>query len=99
SQLGMLVVLFGYGTPATTAAGCVMLVAHALFKATLFLAVGAIDRHTATRDIRLIPTLGRDWQPLKIIVAVCAGSMAGLPLLFGFVGKEAAFAALEAAGG
>ena len=58
SQLGFLVVLFGVGTPAATAAGCVMLLAHALFKAALFMAVGTVDRHTGTRDLRRIPALG-----------------------------------------
>ena len=50
SQLGFLVVLFGAGLPEATAAGCEMLVAHAVFKAALFMAVGTLDRHTGTRD-------------------------------------------------
>ena len=33
SQLGLMVVLFGAGTPSSTAAGWMLLVAHAVFKA------------------------------------------------------------------
>ena len=48
SQLGLLMVLFGAGTPATVTAGWVLLVAHAAFKAALFMVVGhhrPPDRH------------------------------------------------------
>ena len=48
SQLGLLMVLFGAGTPATATAGWVLLVAHAAFKAALFMVVGhhrPPDRH------------------------------------------------------
>lgn len=95
SQLGFLVVLFGVGTPAATQAGVVMLIAHVLFKAALFMVVGLIDHHSGTRDIRALPVLsGRRWRAVKIVAALSAGSMAGIPLLAGFIGKEAALDAL-----
>ncbi len=93
SQLGFLVVVFGLGTADATAAGCVILVAHATFKAALFMAVGTVDRLTGTRDINKIPRLSRAWRPFMAVTVVCASSMAGVPLLFGFIGKDAAFAA------
>lgn len=98
SQLGFLIVLFGAGTPEATAAGCVMLLAHALFKATLFMVVGALDRRTGTRDLRRIPVLGREWLGVKIAAVAAAASMAGVPLLLGFIGKEAGLDALGHAG-
>jgi multicomponent Na+:H+ antiporter subunit A len=98
SQLGFLVVLFGSGTPDAAAAGCVMLLAHALFKAALFMAVGTVDHHTGTRDLRLIPRLGRRWRAFSVAAVVSAASMAGVPLMFGFVSKEAGLQALLDAG-
>ncbi|MFZ1491680.1 MAG: hydrogen gas-evolving membrane-bound hydrogenase subunit E [Ilumatobacteraceae bacterium] len=97
SQLGFLVVLFGAGTPKATVAGCVMLIAHAFFKAALFMSVGTLDRRTGTRDLRAIPRLGVAWRPFMVLTAASAASMVGLPALLGLVGKEEAYAGLEEA--
>lgn len=91
SQLGFLVVLFGVGTPEATTAGVVMLLAHGAFKAALFMVVGMLDHQTGTRDIRLLPPVGRGWRPTGAVAVAAAASMAGLPLLAGFIAKEAAF--------
>ena len=61
SQLGFLVVLFGAGTSAMAAAGCVLLVAHAAFKGALFMVVGMPDKRSA-RDLRELPPLGPEWR-------------------------------------
>jgi len=96
SQLGLLVVLFGLGHPGVTAAAVAVLVAHALFKATLFLVVGAVDHAAGTRDIRRLTGGARSLPVVAAIGAVAAASMAGLPPLLGFVAKEAAVDALLA---
>jgi multicomponent Na+:H+ antiporter subunit A len=93
SQLGFLVVLFGAGTTAATQAGIVLLIAHALFKAMAFMVVGIVDHQVGTRDVRLLPPLPAGWTATKIVAAVSAASMAGVPLLLGFVAKESAYAA------
>ncbi len=93
SQLGLMVVLFGAGTPEATAAGWVLLVAHALFKATLFFVVGIIDHQTGTRDIREITPLGPGWRRVEATAAISAASMAGVPLAAGFIAKEEAYGA------
>ncbi|MEO6125228.1 MAG: hydrogen gas-evolving membrane-bound hydrogenase subunit E [Ilumatobacteraceae bacterium] len=98
SQLGFLVVLFGIGTPEATAAGCAMLLAHALFKASLFMSVGTLDRLLGTRDVRFIPRMGAGWHLFRAVTIASAASMAGIPLLFGFVAKESGFDALQHAG-
>ena len=46
SQLGFMMVLFGAGTPAATTAGWLLLVTQAMFKASLFMVVGILDRLT-----------------------------------------------------
>ncbi len=67
---------------------------HALFKAALFLTVGAIDHTYGTRDIRELSGLARQWPLLATAGVLAATSMAGLPVLLGFVAKEAAFESL-----
>ena len=98
SQLGFMALLFGLATPEAITAGCVLLLAHGCFKAGLFMVVGILDHATGTRDIRELPSLDSRWRPVLVVAIVSAASMAGLPLLFGFVAKEAAYGAVIDAG-
>ncbi len=88
SQLGFMVALIGLGAVGLTLA---VLVAHAIFKAALFLVVGTIDKLEGTRDIRRLTGLGKSHRGLAAIGGAAALSMAGVPPLLGFVSKEAAF--------
>lgn len=90
SQLGFLLLLVGIGSRDTMMAGLAMLVAHSLFKSTLFMCVGIIDHETGTRDIRYLSGLGRRWPVFSVVFVAAAASMAGLPPFLGFVGKEGA---------
>ncbi|WP_062990250.1 Na+/H+ antiporter subunit A [Nocardia anaemiae] len=94
SQLGFLIMLVGLGTPDAALAGTVLIVAHALFKACLFMVVGIIDHGAGTRDLRELSGLGRRAPVLCGVAVFAALSMAGIPPLFGFVGKETALAAV-----
>ncbi|MGK2949183.1 MAG: hydrogen gas-evolving membrane-bound hydrogenase subunit E [Acidimicrobiales bacterium] len=96
SQLGFLLVLLGVGLPEATLAGCALLVAHGVFKAALFMLVGIVDHQAHTRDLRRLHELRHapGWRPAMVVAALSAGSMAGIPLLVGFVSKEAAYEAL-----
>ncbi|HUG84575.1 MAG TPA: hydrogen gas-evolving membrane-bound hydrogenase subunit E [Euzebya sp.] len=91
SQLGFLIALFGTGSEYAVFAGVALLLAHGIFKATLFMVVGVIDHATGTRDIRRLDALGHQMRPLAVIGCVAAASMAGLPPLAGFIAKEAAY--------
>lgn len=95
SQLGFMVVMFGLGTAETVVDACELVLAHALFKAALFMVVGIVDHQAGTRDIRLLRRPGPGWRPVMVVTVVSAASMAGFPLLFGFIAKEDAFAGLE----
>ncbi|HEU5152346.1 MAG TPA: hydrogen gas-evolving membrane-bound hydrogenase subunit E [Iamia sp.] len=100
SQLGLMVAVFGWGTPTAITAGCVLLLGHAFFKAGAFMVVGALDHQHGTRDLRALPRPTRGWGPVAATAVVSAASMAGVPLVMGFIGKEAALAAIaESAGG
>lgn len=94
SQLGFLVVIVSVGTRAAALAGLAMLIAHALFKATLFMVVGIVDHATGTRDLRKLSGVGRSVPVLAAAALVAGASMAGLAPLTGFVAKESVFGAL-----
>jgi multicomponent Na+:H+ antiporter subunit A len=98
SQLGFLMVLVGGGGAELATAGLVMVLAHGLFKSTLFLSVGVVDHAAGTRDLRELSGLGRRLPVLATAACLAGASMAGLPPFLGFVGKEAAFTALETGG-
>lgn len=94
SQLGLLVVITGFGTRDAALAAITLLLAHALFKAALFLIVGIIDHEAGTRDLRKLSGLGRRSPWLTGIAIVVLASMAGLPPVIGFVAKESVLHAL-----
>jgi len=91
SQLGFLTAIFGGGSRDDAYAGVAMTLAHALFKAPLFLSVGIIDHCTKTRDLRKLSGLGRSMPALCAVTGLAAASMAGIPPLLGFAGKEGVF--------
>ncbi|WMY78377.1 Na+/H+ antiporter subunit A [Citricoccus sp. I39-566] len=88
SQLGFLMVANGLGNQDAAMAGLAMLVAHALFKAPLFMVVGIIDHEAGTRDLAKLSRIGRNHPWLATTAVLCTASMAGIPPLFGFVAKE-----------
>src|SRR5690606_8527745 len=87
SQLGFMVLVLGLGTRSAMLAGLGIVVAHALFKATLFLVVGLIDRTTGTRDLRRLTGLGRKMPWVAAAATLAAASMAGVPPLVGYAAK------------
>jgi multicomponent Na+:H+ antiporter subunit A len=88
SALGTLTMSLGSVAPGAAGAAMTFLLAHALYKGALFLAAGAIDHATGTREATALGGLGSA-LPLTAAGAALAGlSMAGVPFLFGFVGKE-----------
>ncbi|WP_313547881.1 Na+/H+ antiporter subunit A [Corynebacterium sp.] len=89
SQLGFIIAVMAIGSREAMMAALALTFAHSLFKATLFMIVGAIDHATGTREIPKLSGLARK-EPLVFVLAVISAlSMAGIPPLFGFVTKEA----------
>ncbi|MGV3016189.1 Na+/H+ antiporter subunit A [Rothia sp. 88186D007BW] len=89
SQLGFLALVISGSTPDAIYAAMGLMVAHSLFKATLFLSVGIIDHQSGTRDIHKLSGIYRRAPILAIAATISAASMAGIPPLAGFVAKEA----------
>ena len=86
--LGKLVLLIGIGTELAMTAALLFILAHALYKAALFMVVGNIDKATGTRDIRVLRGL-KSALVLSLTAAVIAAlSKSGVPPLLGFLSKE-----------
>ncbi|WP_052745704.1 hydrogen gas-evolving membrane-bound hydrogenase subunit E [Allosalinactinospora lopnorensis] len=93
SQLGFLTALVGIGTPEALGAAALHTLAHALFKATLFMLVGIIDREAGSRDVRRLDGLWRVMPVTATLTGLAAMSLAGIPPALGFVSKEKIYAA------
>ncbi|WP_236884123.1 hydrogen gas-evolving membrane-bound hydrogenase subunit E [Devosia sp. A16] len=94
ASLGLLMLLLGAGTEMAVTAAVLYFIAHALYKAGLFLVAGAIDHGTGTRDITMLGGL-RDAMTVSFIGTIMASAaMFGLPPLIGFFAKEEMYAAL-----
>ncbi len=94
AQLGYIIVGLASGTYLGVMAGLFLAVLHAVFKGTLFMAVGAIERQVGTTDMTKISGLIRrmPWTFLATLISIIA--LAGLPPLGGFVGKWMLYEAL-----
>jgi multicomponent K+:H+ antiporter subunit A len=88
SHLGLLTMLLGFGTQAAAVAAVFHIINHLTFKAALFMTAGIVDHEAHTRDIKRLGGL-RHLMPVTFVIGtVAALSMAGIPLLNGFVSKE-----------
>lgn len=94
ASLGLLVMLIGLGSDTASAAVIVYFVAHAFYKAGLFMVVGAVDHETGTRDITVLGGLAERMPATFIGAALAALSMFGLPFTLGFFAKEEMYAGL-----
>ncbi len=94
SVLGTLTMLIGIDSDMAVKAFLIFLIAHALYKATLFMAAGSIDHETGTRDVNKLSGL-RKLMPFTAALAILASlSKMGIIPLMGFVGKETVYSAL-----
>ncbi len=97
SHLGLITMLVGLGSALGVVAAIFHIVNHATFKASLFMAAGAVDHETGTRDLRKLGGLRRVMPITATLAMVSAAAMAGVPLLNGFLSKEMFFAETLAA--
>lgn len=92
SHLGLITLLLGMNSPLALVAAVFHIVNHATFKASLFMAAGIVDHETGTRDLTRLSGLARAMPITATLAMVAAASMAGVPLLNGFLSKEMFFA-------
>ena len=93
--LSLIVMLLGIGTQEAILAAMTFLLVHAFYKAGLFLAVGMIDKGAGTREHPSLGGLRRAMPLTAAATMVAALSMAGVPPLFGFIGKELIYEATD----
>ena len=92
SHLGLITALAGIGSSGAILAAIFHIANHAVFKASLFMAAGIIDHEAGTRDMRRLSGLMRFMPFTGVLAIVASASMAGVPLLNGFLSKEMFFA-------
>jgi NADH-quinone oxidoreductase subunit L len=85
SQLGYMVYAIGAGSVFASQAH---LLSHAVFKALLFLAAGAVIHSVGTRDLRRMGGLGRRMPFVRNVFIIGALALAGVPIFNGFWSKE-----------
>lgn len=95
--LGMLVFLLGIGTGLAVKSAMTFLLVHSLYKGALFMVAGAIDHETGTRDITQLSGLAKTMPFTAVSAAIAGLSMAGLPPMLGFIGKEMIYEAVQEA--
>ncbi len=92
SHLGLITLLFGLDTPLAVVAGVFHIINHAIFKASLFMGAGIIEHETGSRDLRQLNGLWKAMPITATLAMVACASMAGVPLMNGFLSKEMFFA-------
>lgn len=88
NALGVLVLLMGIDTGLSIKAAILFLFVHAFYKAALFMIAGTIEKKTGTRDISLMGGFRKQMPVTFVLTLLLALSMAGLPPMLGFLGKE-----------
>ncbi|PAU76258.1 putative monovalent cation/H+ antiporter subunit A [Halomonas salipaludis] len=96
--LGTLTMLLGIGTEGALIAFVTFLLAHSLYKGALFMVAGILDHETGTKDVTAMGGLRRLMPVTALVACISALSLAGVPPLFGFIGKELMFESVLDAG-
>jgi len=88
NALGVLVLLIGIDTNLSIKAALLFLFVHAFYKAALFMIAGMIEKKAGIRDINALGGLRKIMPVTFITTMLLVLSMAGLPPMLGFLGKE-----------
>ena len=86
--LGKLIFLLAFGTRYAISAALIFIIAHAFYKASLFMVIGTVDKAAGTRDINRVAGLGSILKMSFLAAGLSALSKAGIPPLPGFLSKE-----------
>lgn len=88
SVLGLLMALLAFPHPYAVTAFVYMILAHALYKGTLFMVAGIVDHQTGTRDVTQLSGLAKSLPYTSVAVALAALAMAGVIPTLSFIAKE-----------
>jgi multicomponent Na+:H+ antiporter subunit A len=98
SQYGYVVVALGAGGAKGAAAACLYVVTHGIAKSALFMTAGTVSDATGQDRIDACGGLARAMPVTAAASAICAATVAGLPLTLGFFADELYYGAAAAHG-
>jgi len=87
ANLGLMVALIGAPFDSARDAVVALVLAHALYKAGLFLFAGVVEHLAETRDLSRISGLGKVFPKTMWVGALLAGANLGLPFTLGYYAK------------
>lgn len=93
SALGTLVLLVGTDTEYAVNAAIIFILVHALYKGSLFMIAGIIQKQTGTREISKLGGLFKFMPFIGVVMALALVSMSGVPPMLGFISKELVYEA------
>ncbi len=97
TALGSLVFLLASEQEKVIKAAMIFLIAHAMYKAALFMAAGDLQYRTSTLDLKKLHGLYQTMPITFGIICIACASMSGLPPLLGYYVKELVYEANLAA--
>jgi NADH-quinone oxidoreductase subunit L len=96
SQVGYMILGIGTALPVGIVGGLFHMINHAMYKSTLFLTAGSVERETGTADLEKLGGLARKMPVTFGCFLVAAVAISGIPPMNGFFSKELVLdAALE----
>lgn len=88
SQVGYMILGIGTCVPAGVVGGLFHMINHAMYKSTLFLTGGAVERQAGTTDLKNLGGLGKLMPVTFICFIIAAAAISGVPPFNGFFSKE-----------
>jgi len=91
SQVGYMILGIGTALPVGIVGGLFHMINHAMYKSTLFLTGGSVEKQAGTTNLEEISGLGRKMPITFICFIIAAAAISGVPPLNGFFSKELIF--------
>jgi NADH:ubiquinone oxidoreductase subunit 5 (subunit L)/multisubunit Na+/H+ antiporter MnhA subunit len=91
SQVGYMILGIGTGVPIGVAGGLFHMLNHAMYKCTLFLTGGAVEKEAGTTELKKLGGLFKAMPITAVCFWIAAFSISGVPPFNGFVSKEMVF--------
>lgn len=93
SQVGYMILGIGTALPIGIVGGLFHMINHAMYKSTLFLTAGSVEKQTGTTDLDKLGGLARKMPVTFTCFIITAAAISGVPPLNGFFSKELVFGA------
>ncbi|HNW97958.1 MAG TPA: proton-conducting transporter membrane subunit [Bacteroidales bacterium] len=91
SQVGYMVLGIGTALPIGIVGGIFHMINHAMYKSTLFLIGGSVEKQVGTTNLEVLGGLGRKMPVTFTCFIIAAAAVSGVPPLNGFFSKELIF--------